>query len=94
MQQLHLRTSNVLKQTVTDTHYLNVLEIMNRLLTIVIALFSFILGMTIAYYDATILRDPPLHYAIESRCLNYTNKDCYTKSDVELIVFGKVLNYE
>ncbi len=66
----------------------------NKLLIVAIALFSFMLGMTIAYYDATILRDPPLHYAIESRCLNYTDKECYTKSDVELIVFGKVLNYE
>jgi len=65
-----------------------------KLLIVAVALFSFMLGMTIAYYDATILRDPPLHYAIESRCLNYTDKDCYTKSDVELIVFGKVLDNE
>lgn len=65
-----------------------------KLLIVAVALFSFMLGMTIAYYDATILRDPPLHYAIESRCLNYTDKDCYTKSDVELIVFGKVLDYD
>ena len=63
-----------------------------KLLIFALALFTFILGMTIAYYDAVILRDPPIHYAIESRCLNYTNKDCYTKSDVELIVFGKVLH--
>ena len=64
----------------------------NKFLIVAIALFSFMLGMTIAYYDAIILRDPPLHYAIESRCLNYTDKDCYTKSDVELIVFGKILD--
>jgi len=67
---------------------------MNRLLIIVIALFSFMLGMTIAYYDATILIYPPLHYAIESRCLNYTDKECYTRSDIELIVFGKILDYD
>ena len=66
----------------------------HTLLTIAIALFSFILGMTLAYYDAVILRDPPLHYAIESRCLNYTDKNCYTRSDVELIVFGKILENE
>jgi hypothetical protein len=63
----------------------------NIFYALALVLFSFMLGMTIAYYDAVILRDPPIHYAIESRCLNYTNKDCYTKSDVELIVFGKVL---
>ena len=63
-----------------------------KLLIFALALFTFILGMTIAYYDAVMLRNPPLHYEIESRCLNYTNKDCYTKSDVELIVFGKVLH--
>jgi len=66
----------------------------NKLLIVAIALFSFMLGMTIAYYDATILRDPPLHYAIESRCLNYTDKECYTRSDIELIVFGKILDYD
>jgi hypothetical protein len=52
------------------------------------------LGMTIAYYDAVVLRDPPIHYSIENRALNYIDKDCYTKSDIELIVFGKVLYYE
>jgi len=56
-------------------------------------LFSFMLGMTIAYYDVA-TEDPSPHYAIEHRALNYTKKDCYTISDVELIVFGKVLNYE
>jgi hypothetical protein len=50
--------------------------------------------MTIAYYDAVILRDPPIHYSIESRALNYTDKDCYTKCDIELIVFGKIVNHE
>ncbi len=65
-----------------------------KLLIVATALFSFMLGMTIAYYDATILRDPPLHYAIESGCLNYTDKDCYSKIDIELIVFGKVLDNE
>tara|TARA_R100000541_G_scaffold19339_2_gene29317 strand:+ start:672 stop:911 length:240 start_codon:yes stop_codon:yes gene_type:complete len=62
-----------------------------KFLTTAAAFFAFMLGMTIAYYDAVILRDPPLHYAIESRALNYTDKNCYTKSDIELIVFGHVL---
>ena len=66
----------------------------NKFLLCALILFSFILGWSIAHYDAVILRDPPIHYSIESRYLNYTDKDCYTKSDVELIVFGKVLNHE
>jgi hypothetical protein len=49
--------------------------------------------MTVAGYTQ-FTADPPEHYNIQSRCLNYTDKDCYTKSDVELIVFGKVLDYE
>ena len=57
-------------------------------------LYSFMLGMILAYYDAVILRDPPIHYSIESRYLNFTEKNCYTQSDVELIVFGKVLDNE
>jgi hypothetical protein len=65
-----------------------------RVLVIALAIFSFLLGVTVAYYDAVILRDPPIHYIIENRALNYTNKECYTQSDVELIVFGKVLNYD
>ena len=65
-----------------------------KLLIFALALFTFILGMTIAYYDAVILRDPPIHYSIESRALNYTDKDCYTKCDIELIVFGKIVNHE
>ena len=44
-----------------------------KLLIFALALFTFILGMTIAYYDAVILRDPPIHYSIESRALNYTD---------------------
>ena len=56
-------------------------------------LFTFMLGMTIAYYDVAV-EDPSPHYAIQHRALNYTKKDCYTISDVQLIVFGKVLNYE
>ena len=63
------------------------------LLTIAIALCAFILGVTVAGYTQ-FNADPPEHYNIQSRCLNYTNKDCYTRSDVELIVFGKVLDYE
>ena len=54
-------------------------------------LFAFILSMTIACY-IDIMADPPEHYNIQSRALNYTDKDCYTKLDIELIVFGKVLH--
>ena len=55
--------------------------------------FAFMLSMTIACY-IDIMADPPEHYNIQSRALNYTDKDCYTKSDVELIVFGKILDYD
>ena len=58
-----------------------------------LALASFMLGMTIAYYDVA-TEDPNPRYVIEHRALNYTEKDCYTKCDIELIVFGKVLNHE
>ena len=91
------RILNELKRVVIDIRYSNVLEIMNsttKLLMFALMLFTFMLGMTIAYYDAVVLRDPPIHYSIESRALNYIDKDCYTKSDIELIVFGKVLYYE
>ena len=54
-------------------------------------LFAFILSMTIACY-IDIMADPPEHYNIQSRALNYTDKDCYTKLDIELIVFGRVLH--
>tara|TARA_X000000368_G_C22643278_1_gene542002 strand:- start:248 stop:454 length:207 start_codon:yes stop_codon:yes gene_type:complete len=57
------------------------------------AIFAFMLSMTIAGY-ITITADPPEHFAIHTRALNYTNKDCYSKIDIELIVFGKVLDYE
>ena len=57
------------------------------------AVFAFMLSMTIACY-IMITADPPEHFAIHTRALNYTNKDCYTKTDVELIVFGKVLDHE
>jgi hypothetical protein len=63
------------------------------LLTIAIALCAFMLGLTVAGYTQ-FNADPPEHYNIQSRCLNYTDKDCYTKSDIELIVFGKVLDYD
>ena len=63
------------------------------LLTIAIALCAFMLGLTVAGYTQ-FTADPHEHYNIQSRCLNYTDNDCYTKSDVELIVFGKVLDYE
>ena len=66
----------------------------DKLLILTLMLYSFMLGMILAYYDAVILRDPPIHYSIESRYLNFTEKNCYTQSDVELIVFGKVLDHE
>ena len=62
-----------------------------RLYNVVIAFIFFILGMTLAYYKQ-FTADPPEHYAIQCRALNYTDKDCYTQSDVELIVFGKILD--
>ena len=65
----------------------------HTLLTIAIALCAFMLGMTIAGYTQ-FTSDPPEHYNIQSRALNYTDKDCYSKIDIELIVFGKVLDYE
>jgi len=65
----------------------------NTLLTIAVALCGIMLGMTIAGYTQ-FTADPPEHFAIHSRALNYTDKDCYTKTDIELIVFGKVLDYD
>ena len=65
----------------------------HTLLTIAIALCAFILGVTVAGYSQ-FNADPPEHYNIQSRALNYTNKDCYSKIDIELIVFGKVLDHE
>ena len=65
----------------------------HRLLILGIAWFAFLLGVTIGCYNQ-ITADPPEHFAIHSRALNYTDKDCYTKSDVELIVFGKILDYD
>ena len=56
-------------------------------------ILAFMLSMTIACY-IMITADPPEHFAIHTRALNYTDKDCYTKTDVELIVFGKVLDHE
>ena len=65
----------------------------HTLLTIAIALCAFMLGMTIAGYTQ-FTADPPEHYNIQSRALNYTDKDCYSKIDIELIVFGKALDHE
>ena len=65
----------------------------HRLFMLAIAWVFFLLGMTIAYYNQ-FTADPQEHFAIHSRALNYTDKDCYTKSDVELIVFGKILDNE
>ena len=56
-------------------------------------ILAFMLSMTIACY-IMITADPPEHFAIHTRALNYTDKDCYTKTDIELIVCGKVLDYE
>ena len=64
-----------------------------KLLNVTIAFVFFMLGMTLAYYKQ-FTADPSEHYVIHCRALNYTDKDCYTKSDVELIVFGKILNNE
>ena len=63
----------------------------HRLFVLAVAWVFFLLGMTIAYYNQ-FTADPQEHFAIHSRALNYTDKDCYTKSDVELIVFGKILD--
>ena len=57
------------------------------------AISAFMLGMTLACYNE-ITADPPEHFAIHTRALNYTNKECYSKIDIELIVFGKVLDYD
>ena len=65
----------------------------HRLFMLAVAWVFFLLGMTIAYYNQ-FTADPQEHFAIHSRALNYTDKDCYTKSDVELIVFGKILDNE
>ena len=63
------------------------------LLIIAVALCGILLGVTIAGYSQ-FNADPPEHYAIHNRALNYTDKDCYSKIDIELIVFGKVLEHE
>ena len=63
----------------------------HRLFMLGVSWFAFILGVTIASYSQ-FTADPPEHFAIHSRALNYTDKDCYTKADVELIVFGKILD--
>jgi len=63
----------------------------HRLFMLGVSWFAFILGVTIAGYSQ-FTADPPEHFAIHSRALNYTDKDCYTKADVELIVFGKILD--
>jgi len=63
----------------------------HRLFMLGVSWFAFILGVTIAGYSQ-FTADPPEHFAIHSRALNYTDKDCYTRADVELIVFGKILD--
>ena len=65
----------------------------HRLFVLAVAWVFFMLGVTLAYYKQ-FTSDPPEHHAIHSRALNYTDKDCYTKCDVELIVFGKILDYD
>ena len=62
-----------------------------RLFVLAVAWVFFMLGVTLAYYKQ-FMADPPEHFAIHIRALNYTDKHCYTKSDVELIVFGKILD--
>ena len=66
---------------------------MNKLITITLAAATFTLGMCVAFY-MVLHSEPCKVYDIHSRYLNYTDKECYTKSDVELIVFGKVLDYD
>jgi len=66
---------------------------LQKVVTIFISIATFKLGVLTTLYF-TINLDPPKHYEIESRCLNYTQKECYTQSDLELIVFGKVLDYD
>ena len=66
---------------------------LQKVVTIFISIATFKLGVLATLYF-TINLDPPKHYEIESRCLNYTKKECYTRSDIELIVFGKVLDYD
>ena len=66
---------------------------MNKIILIGTILISFILGIIIAFY-ITIFFEPCPYLAVEQRMFNYTEKDCYTKCDLELIVFGKVLDYE
>jgi len=66
---------------------------MNKIILIGITFVSFILGMTIAFY-ITIFFEPCPYLAVEQRMFNYTEKDCYTKFDLELIIFGKVLDHE
>jgi len=63
----------------------------HRLFMLGVSWFAFILGVTIAGYSQ-FTADLPEHYNIQNRCLNYTDKDCYTKCDIELIVFGKILD--
>ena len=48
------------------------------LLTIAIALCAFILGVTVAGYNQ-FNADPPEHYNIQSRALNYTDKTVTVK---------------
>ena len=66
---------------------------MNKLITIMLCAATFTLGMTVAFYIA-LHSEPCKVYEIQSRCLNYTDKDCYSKIDIELIVFGKALDHE
>ena len=66
---------------------------MNKLITIILCAATFTLGMTVAFYIVLDFK-PCEKYAIHNRALNYTDKDCYTKTDVELIVFGKVLDHD
>ena len=68
-------------------------EIYKYILAVLFIILAFLVGMTLGCYNA-LISPPPEHYSIQSRCLNYTDKDCYTKSDVELIVFGKILDHD
>ena len=64
---------------------------MNKLIIRIISLlFSFILGIYIAMYYC--YKQPiDEHVNISNRYINWPESNCYSQSDVELIVFGKIL---
>jgi len=64
---------------------------MNKLIIRILSLlFSFIIGVYIAMYYCY---NQPLdeHINIHNRYINWSESNCYSQSDVELIVFGEIL---